>query len=252
MKGNSPDSNQPSFLLSSLKEQLDPNNPIYQLNERINWSVIEEDFKKLYSHTGRPAKPVRLMVSLLLLKQLEDLSDEQVIRWWVDILYWQYLSGETHFQWIPPAASSDLTHFRKRIGKKRCGTSIEVVDRSLQSKDPKGRSGHWYHGPGKKHHLSQQFQIGEKSHWHLQKPCESGRDSLKTELCESYPPTPSSGIEPEKSAAEKKGQEGNPETANHRSCPGSWTGPQDAPKTNQSLCSNPVGCLEQADIKFNL
>ena len=100
MKGNSPDSNQPSFLLPSLKEQLDPNHPIYQLNERINWSVIEEDFKKLYSHTGRPAKPVRLMVSLLLLKQLEDLSDEQVIRRWVDIPYWQYLSGETHFQFI--------------------------------------------------------------------------------------------------------------------------------------------------------
>ena len=80
MKGNSPDSNQPSFLLPSLKEQLDPNHPIYQLNERINWSVIEEDFKKLNSHTGRPSKPVRLMVSLLLLKQLEDLSDEQVIR----------------------------------------------------------------------------------------------------------------------------------------------------------------------------
>ena len=118
MKGNSPDSNQPSFLLPSLKEQLDPNHPIYQLNERINWSVIEEDFKKLYSHTGRPAKPVRLMVSLLLLKQLEDLSDEQVIRRWVDIPYWQYLSGETHFQWKPPAASSDLTHFRKKIGKK--------------------------------------------------------------------------------------------------------------------------------------
>ena len=85
MKGNSPDNNQPSFLLPSLKEQLDPNHPIYQLNERINWGVIEEDFKKLYSHTGRPAKPVRLMVSLLLLKQLEDLSDEQVIRRWVDI-----------------------------------------------------------------------------------------------------------------------------------------------------------------------
>ena len=35
------------------------------------------------------------------------------------------------------------------------------------------------------------------------------------------PPTPSSGIEPEKSGAENKSQEGNPDTANHRSCPGS-------------------------------
>ena len=42
-----------------------------------------------------------------LLKQLEDLSDWKVTRRWVDIPYWQYLSGETHFQWKPPAASSD-------------------------------------------------------------------------------------------------------------------------------------------------
>ena len=139
MKGNSPDSNQPSFLLPSLKEQLDPNHPIYQLNERINWSVIEEDFKKLYSHTGRPAKPVRLMVSLLLLKQLEDLSDEQVIRRWVDIPYWQYLSGETHFQWKPLAAFSDLTHFRKRIGKKGAERllklSIELFNPKIQKEE---------------------------------------------------------------------------------------------------------------------
>ena len=66
--------------MPSLKEQLDPKHPIYQLNDRIDWSAIDEDFKELYSHTGRPAKSIRLMVSLLLLKQLDDLSDEQVIR----------------------------------------------------------------------------------------------------------------------------------------------------------------------------
>ena len=101
--------------------------------------MIEEDFKKLYSHTGRPAKPVRLMVSLLLLKQLEDLSDEQVIRRWVDIPYWQYLSGETHFQWKPPAASSDLTHFRKRIGKKGAERllklSIDLFNPKIQKEE---------------------------------------------------------------------------------------------------------------------
>ena len=120
-------------------EQLDPNHPIYQLNERIDWSVIEEDFKKLYSFTGRPAKPVRSMVSLLLLKQLEDLSDEQVIRRWVDIPYWQYLSGEIHFQWKPHAASSDLTHFRKRIGKKGAERllklSIDLFNPKIQKED---------------------------------------------------------------------------------------------------------------------
>ena len=75
MKGNSPDINQSSFLMPGMKEQLDPKHPIYQLNDRINWSAIDEDFKELYSHTGSSAKSVRLMVSLLSLKQL----DEQVI-----------------------------------------------------------------------------------------------------------------------------------------------------------------------------
>ena len=65
MKGNSPDSNLSSFLLPSLKEQLDPKHPIYQLNDRINWSAIDEDFKELYSHKGHPAKSVRLMVSVM-------------------------------------------------------------------------------------------------------------------------------------------------------------------------------------------
>ena len=79
------------------------------------------------------------MVSLLLLKQLEDLSDEQVIRRWVDIPYWQYLSGETHFQWKPPAASSDLTHFRKRIGKKGAERllklSIDLFNPKIQKEE---------------------------------------------------------------------------------------------------------------------
>ena len=37
---------------------------------------------------------------------------------WVDKHYWQFLSGEHELQWSAPVASSDLTHFRKRIGKK--------------------------------------------------------------------------------------------------------------------------------------
>jgi len=139
MKGNSPDSNQSSFLLPSLKDQLDPKHPIYQLNDRINWSAFDEDFKELYSHTGRPAKSVRLMVPLLLLKQLDDLSDEQVIQRWVENPYWQYLSGETHFQWKPPVASSDLIHFRNRIGKKGAERllklSIDLFNSRIQKEE---------------------------------------------------------------------------------------------------------------------
>ena len=104
--------------MSGLSEQLNPSYPIYQLSKVINWESLEADFTRLYSRRGRPAKAVRLMISLLLLKQLHDLSDDQVVERWVENPYWQFLSGEHELQWSAPVASSDLTHFRKRIGKK--------------------------------------------------------------------------------------------------------------------------------------
>jgi IS5 family transposase len=84
MKGKSPDSSQTSFLMSGLSEQLNPRHPIYQLSKVINWESLEADFTRLYSRRGRPAKAVRLMISLLLLKQLHDLSDDQVVERWVE------------------------------------------------------------------------------------------------------------------------------------------------------------------------
>ena len=118
MKGKSPDSSQTSFLMNGLCEQLNPRHSIYQLSKIIDWESLENDFTRLYSRRGRPAKPVRLMISLLLLKQLHDLSDDQVVEGWIENPYWQLLSGEHELQWSAPVASSDLTHFRKRIGKK--------------------------------------------------------------------------------------------------------------------------------------
>ena len=58
------------------------------------------------------------MISLLLLKQLYDLIDDQVVYRWVENPYWQFLRGEHELQEPVPIASSDFTHFRKRIGKK--------------------------------------------------------------------------------------------------------------------------------------
>ena len=120
MKGKSPDCSQTSFLLmNGLCEQLNPRHSIYQLSKIIDWESLENDFTRLYSRRGRPAKPVRLMISLLLLKQLHDLSDDQVVEGWIENPYWQLLSGEHELQWSAPVASSDLTHFRKSVLVKR-------------------------------------------------------------------------------------------------------------------------------------
>ena len=84
MKGNSHEHNHVSFHMSGLSEQLNPKHPVCQLSRSIDWPSLEDEFARLYSRRGRPAKPIRLMISLLLLKQLHDLSDDQVVERWIE------------------------------------------------------------------------------------------------------------------------------------------------------------------------
>ena len=73
---------QPNLFQSQLKDMLDSRDPLVALADKLNWGVYEASFEKYYSKEGRPAKPIRLMVGLLLLKQLENLSDERVVLQW--------------------------------------------------------------------------------------------------------------------------------------------------------------------------
>lgn len=126
MKSNSPHQGQKSFLYQGLKEILNPKEPLYQLSDKIPWSEIEKEFERYYVDFGRPAKPIRLMVSLLILKQLYNLGDETVVESWVQNPYWQYFSGETEFQWKLPLEPSDFVHFRKRIGEQGIKKILEI------------------------------------------------------------------------------------------------------------------------------
>lgn len=108
---------QGTFLYPDLLDQLDPKHPLLQLATRIPWERFEAEFSALYSDQGRPAKPTRLMVGLMLLKQLENLSDERVVELWTQNPYYQALCGMTEFQWSLPCDPTDLVYFRKRIGE---------------------------------------------------------------------------------------------------------------------------------------
>ena len=108
---------QGNFLYQDLLEQLNPKAPLLLLAKRIPWEIFEREFASLYADFGRPAKPVRLMVGLLLLKQLENLSDERVVEAWVQNPYYQAFCGMVHFQWQFPCDPSELVYFRKRIGE---------------------------------------------------------------------------------------------------------------------------------------
>ncbi len=105
------------FLQPGLKEQLSNRHPLYILSDVINWQLFEDSFKKHYKENfGRPAKPIRLMTALLMLKHIRNLSDESVVEQWSENAYYQYFSGAHEFTAKAPCEASELVHFRNRIG----------------------------------------------------------------------------------------------------------------------------------------
>jgi hypothetical protein len=69
------------------------------------------------SSRGRPATSPRLIAGLLYLQHSFALSDEDMVRGWVENPYWQLFCGETWFQHRPPINPSLPRHWRKRIGE---------------------------------------------------------------------------------------------------------------------------------------
>jgi IS5 family transposase len=139
MQGNSPNSQQQSFLYPNLLNQLNPRNPLLQLAAEIPWNYFEESFSSLYSTTGRPSKPIRLMVGLCILKNVENLSDEALVERWVQNPYYQAFCGEIEFQWKFPCDPTDLIYFRKRIGsegfEKILAVSIMIHGEEISEKE---------------------------------------------------------------------------------------------------------------------
>jgi IS5 family transposase len=109
---------QTSLFGTDLLQQLDIDDPLLQLAEVIPWSGLEQAFAKYYTpNVGRPAKPIRLMVGLQLLKYLEDLSDEKVVVQFKRNPYYQAFCGQTEFSLDVPCDSTERVHFRKWIGQ---------------------------------------------------------------------------------------------------------------------------------------
>ena len=109
---------QTNFFGSDLLLQLDSSDPLVQLSLAIPWTDFDNSFSQYYTKsTGRPSKPIRLMVGLLLLKQLENLSDEKIALQFKRNPYYQVFCGLTEFTCKPPCDSTELVKFRNRIGK---------------------------------------------------------------------------------------------------------------------------------------
>ncbi len=108
---------QKSLFSGTFMEMLDSNDSLIVLADNYPWSKLENYLQQFYTGIGRPPKPIRLMVGLLLLKQLENLSDENVVLQFKRNPYYQYFCGNSDYEPKEPCHSTELVKFRNRIGK---------------------------------------------------------------------------------------------------------------------------------------
>ena len=141
------DNRQEDIFKSRLSNELNPKHEMMILSRLISWDSLEVEFADLYQSVrnvgGQPPKPIRLMIGILLLQHLHNLSDEQVVRGWVENPYWQFFCGYDFLQWNFPIDPSSLTRFRNRIGANRMEkilsltVSVAVKSEAVKVKDLK-------------------------------------------------------------------------------------------------------------------
>ena len=107
-----------------LESMLDPKHPLFKLANLVDWKMFEDEFSPLYSKdNGRTAKPIRLMVGLLILKHLRNVSDETVVAQFSENAYYQYFCGMEAFVTKQPCVPTELVEFRHRIKE----SGIELI-----------------------------------------------------------------------------------------------------------------------------
>ena len=106
------DHRQDDLFLQRLSTQLNPKHPLLILNSQISWDVLEAHFSVLHpGEKGQHPKPIRLMGGLLMLQHMASLSDEAVVRGWVENPYWQYFCGYDFLQWEALLDANSLTRW---------------------------------------------------------------------------------------------------------------------------------------------
>jgi len=95
--------------------ELDINNRWVKLAAIIPWNEFEETYAKQFINNGRPAKPLRIALGSLIIKQKLNCSDRETVSAIAENPYLQYFIGLKEFQNSAPFGASSMVEFRKRI-----------------------------------------------------------------------------------------------------------------------------------------
>ncbi len=117
--------------------KLSPNNRWVIMAELIPWDDFEEEYAKFFStEKGAPAKPFRIALGTLIIKEKLGTSDRETIEQIRENPYLQYFIGFKSYQYDPIVDASMLVHFRKRIdGELVNKINQEIVKREKEKLD---------------------------------------------------------------------------------------------------------------------
>ena len=134
----------PDFFRSRLDQMIDLRHPLAVLSTRLPWGSIEAAVAPKLAHqakppkrlagidlagafegefgggispAGRPRLAVRLMVSLLYLKNSFNLSDEELVERWAENVQWQFFSGMDYYEPRLPCDATQIGRFRRLLGE---------------------------------------------------------------------------------------------------------------------------------------
>jgi hypothetical protein len=89
-----------------------------RLAKIIPWEHLEAEYARLFSEKmGAPAKPFRMALGALIIKERLDITDEETVEQIRENHYLQYFIGITEYKDEVPFDPSMMVHFRKRLSR---------------------------------------------------------------------------------------------------------------------------------------
>jgi transposase, IS5 family len=134
----------PDFFRSRLDAMIDLRHPLAVLARQLPWDRIERTLAPKFAHcdragrqvivddllgqhqvefgggvsnAGRPRLSIRLMASLLYLKNSFNLSDEELVQRWSENVQYQFFSGMEYYEPRLPCDATQIGRFRRAIGE---------------------------------------------------------------------------------------------------------------------------------------
>jgi IS5 family transposase len=132
------------FFRSRIDAMINLNDPLAVLATRLPWGQIEAAVAAKFEHqnrvgqvlqsedmfgttqtvmgggrsnAGRPKLAIRLMASLLYLKNSFNLSDEELVVRWSENILWQFFSGMDYYEHRLPCDATQIGRFRRDLGE---------------------------------------------------------------------------------------------------------------------------------------